>query len=97
MDKYFKIQKLVELQKDRKEKLESIFQDCLGFLPILETEFKLDTKRKSLVDVDMNEISFLVKVKVKDKSSVKFVVNQNKEKITEAYSVIFPNDILIIN
>jgi hypothetical protein len=63
----------------------------------LETEFKLDTKRKSLVDVDMNEISFLVKVKVKDKSSVKFVVNQNKEKITEAYSVIFPNDILIIN
>ena len=97
MDKYFKIQKLVELQKDRKEKLENAFQSSLGFLPILEIELKLDSKRNNLVDGNVSEISFFVKAKVKDKSSIKFIVKQNKEKILESYSKIFPNDILIVN
>ncbi len=99
MDKYFKIQKLVELQKERKEKLEKVFLEVLEFLPKYEMDFRLEDKRKDLGDLKIKseEISFLVKIKIKDKSSIKFVVSRNKTKILEGYSKIFVNDFLIIN
>lgn len=101
MDKYFKIQKLVELQKERKEKLEKIFLEVLEFLPKFEVEFasqeRVNYKSMSKETLENPSISFLVKVKIKDKSSVKFVVSQHKEKILEEYSKIFAADILVLS
>jgi len=99
MDKYFKIQRLLELQKDRKASIEKVFVGVLGFLPKFEVECRLEDKRKDLLKltIENEDISFLVKIKIKDKSSVNFVVNQNKTKILEEYSKIFINDFLIIN
>jgi NAD-specific glutamate dehydrogenase len=99
MDKYFTIQRLIEIQKERKEAVEKVFIDVLSFLPKFEIDFRLEDKRKDLLKLNIKNqgISFLVKIKLKDKSSVKFVVNQNKQKILEEYSKIFVKDFLVIN
>lgn len=94
MDKYFKIQKVVEVQKERKEKLEQVFGYVLGFLPKYDLEFinqnKLNYKNMT------EEFVFLLKIKIKDRSSIKFIISQKKENILEEYSKIFPQDILTI-
>ncbi len=95
MDKYFKIQKLLDLQKERKLAVEKSFLETLGFLPKIEIDFKLQEKMNYENISNNKEISFLIKIKIKDKSSVKFVVNQNKQKILGCYSKIFPKDFLI--
>jgi hypothetical protein len=98
MDKYFKIQKLVELQKERKEKVEEILLATLGFLPKFEIDFRLENKvNYENIAIKNVNVPFVVKVKIKDKSSIKFVVNQNKQKILEGYSKIFVKDKLLIN
>ncbi len=98
MDKYFKIQKLVELQKERKEKLEKVLQEVLGFVPKFELDFRLQEKiNYKNMGVESESVSFLLKMKIQDKSSVKFVVNQNKQKISEEYSKIFVQDIFLID
>lgn len=98
MDKYFKIQKLVELQKERKEKLEQVLRQSLGFLPKFEIDFRFQErfnyKNMSSESVD---VEFVVKIKIKDRSSIRFVVQQNKQKILEEYSKIFAKDVLVIN
>lgn len=97
MDKYFKIQRLVEMQKERKEAVEKVFLEVLGFVPKFEIDFKLEGKMDSYTALGMSEADFVVRVQVKDKSSVKFVVDQNKQKILEMYSKIFAMDILLLN
>jgi hypothetical protein len=98
MDKYFKIQKLVELQRERKENLEKVFESVLGFLPKFEIDFRFQNKFGfENINIKNEDVEFLIKIKIMDKSSVKFVVNQNKQKILEEYSKIFAKDILIIN
>ena len=98
MDKYFKIQKLVDLQKERKEGVEKAFESVLKFLPKMEIDFRFQNKLSyKNLNIESEDVDFLVKLKLKDKSSMKFVVNQNKEKILEEYSKIFPEDILIIS
>jgi hypothetical protein len=96
MDKYSKIQKLVELQKERSQKLKEIFQKVLGLEPGFEVDFVLYEKLnyKKLETINLKP-GFLVKLKVKDKSSVKFVVLNKKEKILEEYSNVFPDDCLV--
>ena len=97
MDKYFKIQRLVEMQKERKEKLEEVLPTVLGFLPKFEIDFRLQEKMSLHTLGGVYDVSFVVKLKIQDKSSVKFVVNQKKQKILEEYSKIFVKDILVVN
>lgn len=94
LDKYFKFQKLVEAQKERKQKLDQVLQEVLGFLPKYEVEF-LNQDKLNYKNLDQ-EIVFLIKVKIKDKSSVKFVVLKNQEKISEGFQKFFPKDIFKI-
>ena len=83
LDKYSKIQDLIDQQKKKNEKLISCFETVLNFLPKMEINFgKVGNG--------------VIKIKIKDKSSVKFVVLQNQEKIKEEFKKCY-KDILIIN
>jgi hypothetical protein len=97
MDKYFKIQKLVDLQKERKDGVEKVFESVLKFLSKMEIDFRFQNKLSyKNLEIESVDVDFLVKVKLKDRSSVKFIVKQNQQKIIEEYSKLFPKDILII-
>lgn len=97
MDKYFKIQKLVEMQKERKERIEKIFVEIFGFLPKFELAFQSTEKISYKNITDEEKIFFNVKMKVRDKSSVKFAVVANKQKIVDVYRQSFVGDSLIIS
>jgi hypothetical protein len=82
LDKYSKIQSLIDEQKKKNQKLLECFETVLNFLPKMEIDFgKVG-----------NEV---IKIKIQDKSSVKFVVLQNQEKIKKEFKKYY-SDILII-
>ncbi len=82
MDKYSKIQDLIDLQKKKKEILLQVFFDVLKFQPKLEVAF-------GKIGEDV------IRVKIIDKSSVKFIVLQNKEKLVNGFNTKF-KDLLIL-
>ncbi len=81
LDKYSKIQSLIDEQKVKCEKI----------LEILENVFvgELKLEKKPNVEVNFAKDN-LIKVQVKDKSSVKFLVLKNKERICEEYNKFYP-------
>ena len=72
----------------------SIYKPTVGIIIDFRLESKMNYENMGIKSID---VPFVVKVKIKDKSSVKFVVGQNKQKILEGYSKIFERDILLIN
>jgi hypothetical protein len=83
MDKYFKIENLINEQKKKKEKILEIFQSVLGFSPKIEIVFGTINSEK-------------IKIKIIDKSSVRFIVLQKKEEIVKSFNCEYP-DTLVIN
>lgn len=77
MENLQRFQELVNSQKERKEKIESILENYNK--PKFEIDFRKDN---------------VIYLKIRDKSSVKFSVLQNKERIITEYNSLFPQDIL---
>ncbi len=77
MENLQRFQELVNSQKERKEKIESILENY--HKPKFEIDFRKDN---------------VIYLKIRDKSSVKFSVLQNKERIITEYNSLFPQDIL---
>jgi hypothetical protein len=74
LDKYSKIQSLIDEQRVKCEKI----------LEILENLFVSELKLEKKPNVEINFTrDNLIKIQVKDKSSVKFLVLKHKERICE--------------
>lgn len=82
MDKYSKIQDLIDEQRKKKEKILEIFESVLSFLPKLEIVFGTTDSEK-------------IKIKIIDKSSVRFIVLHNKEKIIGCFEKTYEDKLII--
>jgi hypothetical protein len=80
-----KYDKLIQGQKEQKIKIEEIFETVLNMSGISE-KIKIELEFKGGGD--------LVVAKIKEKSSVKFLVMQNKEKIIEKFNKSYPKKLL---
>jgi hypothetical protein len=78
-----KIQEMIDVQRGKKQKILEIFESMFGTNDLykLEIDFGKDN---------------VVKVKVKTKSSMKFVIQKNIDKIVEEYNKCYVQDILKI-
>lgn len=91
LDKYHKIQDLIDRQKKKKQYLESIFENIFNIDLKMPEKIKYDV----IFGTESNGDSE-IKVKIKDKSSVKFLIEKHKQKIIDVYLGEFPKDIIII-
>lgn len=91
LNKYSRIQDLIDRQKEKKQYLEEVF------LNIFNTELTLPEKVKYEVvfGTEQNGNSE-VKVKIKDRSSVKFVVEKNKQRVIDKYLEKYSKDVIWI-
>ena len=93
LDKYSRIQDIVNQQKAKYERILGIFEKMfvaelgLSEVPKIEVEFGKTDKHIN------GKVSDNIKIKIVDKSSVKFVVIQSKEKLLKMFKQEFPNDL----
>ena len=93
LDKYSKIQDLIDEQKKKCEKILEVFEDffCKG----VGSDLKM-SKRPNLEINFPNKNGVVIKINVKDKSSIKFLVLKNQDKICKELKKHFPKDIFKI-
>lgn len=90
LDKYSKIQNLIDLQKQKKNKIVEIFENL--FVVALKFE-KIPVIEIVFAHKNDNHIT----IKIKDKSSVKFVVLKYSDNIKNEFQKIYPQEVMIIS
>lgn len=87
VDKYSRIESILKKQQEKKDKILEIFEK------IFNTGLGLTEKIKINISFEKND---LIKVKILENSSIRFVVLKEKEKISEEFQRFFPDNTIKI-